>query len=127
VLAAGLRLVLLLAVLIQYAPMRHCAVERVALGSNCHDVLLDRSPGDGHADEWACGTGTGRDAGCLCEQPKGAVGAPAHHAAAAVPDRTDVLVRVGVVEEPASHIAAAAPDPDPQRDLLASLQLPLLI
>jgi hypothetical protein len=32
-----------------------------------------------------------------------------------------------VVEEPASHIAAAAPDPDPQRDLLASLQLPLLI
>ena len=118
-----MRLALLLAVLVQYSPMRVCALERVTLGSNCHD-RINASVGESHEDEQTCGTGRGGDSRCVCEQPK-LVGdqQPVAHAAV---DLTHQSI-VAVVEEPVATTMVASPDPDPQRDLLASLQLPLLI
>jgi hypothetical protein len=120
----ALKLTLLLAVLLQYTPMRLCAIERVALGSNCHD-RAKVSIIDDHEDERTCGSGGDRDQRCICEQAK-TVGnhQPASHA---TDDLTGQTILVGFVQEPAAVTMVTAPDPDPQRDLLASLQLPLLI
>jgi hypothetical protein len=108
--------------------MRVCALERLALGANCHDWSDAGSDAGGvggsHDDERTCGTGRGGAQGCVCEQPK-VVGdqQPVAHAAA---DYTRHSI-VAVMEEPVTAMIVASPDPDPQRDLLASLQLPLLI
>jgi len=123
VIAIGLRLVLLGAVLVQYTPMRLCALERAAFGTNCHDQA--KSNLDDHGDERTCGTGAGRDTGCVCEHPK-LVGDQQLISHAAV-DLTGHAVVAEVVEAPVIVTIVAARDPDPQRDLLASLQLPLLI
>ena len=123
-LAVGLRCALLLAILVQYSPVRVCALQRVTLGSNCHD-WNNASVGGSHDDERTCGTGGSGDQRCVCEQPK--VVGDQHAAVHAPNDFTDHSVVVAVVEEPVATMMVAAPDPDPQRDLLASLQLPLLI
>ena len=63
----ALRLILLVAVLVQFAPMRLCALEVAALGASCHDESGTQA--GGHGDEQKCGSSdTPR---CVCEQPKG--------------------------------------------------------
>ena len=73
----ALKMTLLLAVLVQCTPLRYCAVERVVLGSNCHDRGVHSSFEDSHDDDEAtCGFPGGGGGGgaphdeCVCEQPK---------------------------------------------------------
>ena len=124
-----MRLVLVVAVLVQYSPMRLCALERVTLGSNCHDRESSGIGGshDDTDDEHTCGNGTGAggEQRCICEQPK-IVGGQQRAAYSAV-DLNGHVVVVTVVEDATAGTTFAIPDPGPPRNLRASVQLPLLI
>jgi hypothetical protein len=116
---------LLLAVLVQYTPLRYCVVERGVLGSNCHDRGEHAVLGDSHSDEPACDDPTDGQHECICEQPK--VDGP--HAPQDVKSALDwahTPVAVAIPLLVSSH-APALPDPDPHPWAPLALQLPLLI
>ena len=62
--AVGLRLTHLLAVLVQYAQVRYCALEQLVFGSNCHDrgvhLVIE-------ASDRACAAE--QSSRCLCDRP----------------------------------------------------------
>ena len=122
----GLRLILLLAVLVQCAPMRVCALERVAVGSSCHEWTAEAALERAHADEQQCGAPTDGGHDCICERPKVVV----QHNPQAVKSPLDwanlSLVLVDPVAGPAMAIPAL-PDPDPDRGAPVAQQFPLLI
>jgi len=133
--SGGLRLIVLLAVLVQYTPLRVCALERVAVGSSCHDWHADVGAGESHAAEQRCGSSTAGGGGagatggehqCVCAQPK----VDAQHnpqTANAAPDWANLSVVVAVCPASASPARIPAlPDPDPNRATPATLQFPLL-
>src|SRR5688572_14402461 len=70
VLSRGLRLFLLLAVLVQYTPLRVCALESLATGSSCHDRGTHAVLGEVRQDEHAPLSSNGGEHDCICEQPK---------------------------------------------------------
>jgi len=122
--SVALKLFLLLAVLIQYTPLRVCAVERVALGSNCHDQDSHAVLGDAYADEQSCDYPVDGQHDCFCERPKAdaqhdpvVLKSPLDWAHAAVPATVPL---VAVVSDKLSL-------PDPHRSAPLALQLPLLI
>jgi hypothetical protein len=126
VLAVGLRLILLLAVLIQYTPLRTCAFERVAVGSNCHDWGTHADAAEPHEDEPNCGSPADEPQGCVCEQPKvdgqhdpHALKSPLECAHVSVAAEVTLLVAI-------AHIPSL-PDPDPHPRAPLARQLPLLL
>jgi hypothetical protein len=116
-----MRLVLLLAVLVQYAPMRVCGIERVAFGSNCHEWSGAGTFESGHDSEPA-----GNPLTCICEQPK-AVGHQSSQVADHALDWNVIASAPFTLEIPATRAILLAVDPDPQLHLRASVHLPLLI
>jgi hypothetical protein len=114
----------LLAVLTQYTPVRLCALERAAFGASCHD---QEAAGivQTHGDELTCGSDGGGGQRCICEQPKVVADQqPAPRIPVAVAGCTVVT---SVVQVSSPSMTVRPPASDPQRDLLASLQLPLLL
>lgn len=118
----GLRLLLILAVLPQYAAVRVCALERVALGVNCHDFAVGGTHAS-HGDEHGCGT-DGRGGGCVCERPT-VVG---HHQPAQVVVDWQVHGRIApVVHLPVCVAMHRDRDAEPERCAVGLWRLPLLI
>ena len=112
----------MLAVLVQYTPLRYCAFERVVLGSNCHD--RGTHLGEPHADESTCGfPADGHD--CLCERPK--VDAQHDRPLKFPLDWVHVPVAAAVPLVLTATYTPSPPDPDPHRGASIALQLPLLI
>ena len=126
VLQRGLRLFLLLAVLLQYTPMRVCAIERVAIGSSCHEWDADAAFASSHAEEQRCGSPTDSEHECICEQPK--VDGQHNPQAIKCPLDWANLSLAAVVPVAASTTPIPSlPDPDPDRGAPVALQFPLLI
>jgi hypothetical protein len=126
VVALGLRLILLLSVLIQYTPIRLCALERVVTGSSCHDRDASHSHSSTHADEWACGSRELPAHNCACEKPK--AGAQHHPQDAKSPlDWAHISTPLAVVHIIDAVASPSAPEPDPRTPSGLALQLPLLI
>ena len=121
----SLKLLCLVAVLAQYSPARVCALERVLLGSSCHDEGIVPHHG---ADEQFCGTDSDRgESHCVCELPK-PPGSQQHASGRVMIDWTHPCIGPASMVEPAGGVGAIAflPDPDPQRSPGASVSLPLL-
>jgi hypothetical protein len=119
---SGLRIALVAAVLLQYTPLRICAFERVATGSNCHDRA--ETVGDvAHADEQGCGVPTDGEHGCQCERPKLQGD---HYSFRA--DAIDAAAQaINFTAEPLrAQLFARGVEADPPRAHLPSLQIPLL-
>jgi hypothetical protein len=117
-------LALLLTVLVQYTPLRNCALERVIVGSNCHDRGTHGGAGDSHAGEASCGVPDGQHE-CVCEQPK----VEAQHDPEPLKSPV-VWTHVPVATAAFLHIERVAtplPDPDPHLCAFVARQLPLLI
>jgi hypothetical protein len=120
--SAGLKLILLGALLVQYSPLRICAFERVAVGSNCHDRDAHGDFGDSHKEEHPAGG----EHQCVCELPKvdarhdsQGLRSPLDWAHLSLATAEWLLIR-------STELPALA-DPDPHPGARAALQLPLLI
>ena len=117
---------ILLAVLVQYTPLRYCAVERMVLGSNCHDRADHAILGDAHSDDATCGTPDGGQHNCVCEQPK--VDALHNPQTLKSPlDWADIRLAAAKPIGVAVADAPALAEPDPHLRPPLALQLPLLI
>ena len=127
VVAGGLRFLCLLAVLAQYSPARLCALEKVVLGSSCHDqtILLHHGASE---PESMCGSGNDRgDDHCICELPKQS-GSQQHASGRVMVDWTHPFLGVAAVSEPVGPALAVAlySNSGPQRPPDAFVSLPLL-
>jgi hypothetical protein len=107
---------------VQYTPLRICALERVAIGSSCHEWDTQAVLGDSRGEEHS----TGGEHECICEQPK----VDGQHDPQGVKSPLDWanLSLAAVVPVTASTTPIPSlPDPDPDRGAPVALQLPLLI
>jgi hypothetical protein len=68
---AAWRVILLIVVLIQYTPVRACALERLVDGASCHDREAQNDDCGGPAvDTQPAGDPVGERHQCVCERPK---------------------------------------------------------
>jgi hypothetical protein len=120
-----MRLMLLLAVLIQYTPMRVCAIEQVALGTDCHEWADAGGFGRAHADERHCESSGEPTHACICEQPK-----------ADGQNKTELKSEFDWAHPPVALVLSRnhpllvyclAADPEPSPDSPQPLHVPLLI
>ena len=120
-----MRLVVLSAVLIQYTPVRVCAIEQTVLGRNCHASWLPID--SGHADEpfRQCGSQADPTHDCICGQVK--VDGQHHVKAEQVMLDWAHLAVLPVLASPDAYLTLH-PDADSEPPHLAPAgQLPLLI
>jgi len=124
VIVAATKLLLLSAVLIQYAPLRVCAIEQVALGSSCHHA--PESALAAHAIEQpTCGSKADPAHDCVCELAK--VDGQHHaQAAKATLDWASLAVVPALVSTDTSVAPCSAADADPPSITPARLR-PLLL
>ena len=126
VVRVGTRLVLLLAVLIQYTPVRVCAIEQAALGRSCHDSSSSIEVGHGDEPAKHCGSQADPTHDCICEQAK--VDGQ-HHVKAeqGTLDWAQLAVVPVVLSTDAYLTSSPDQDADSPPNLTAARQLPLLI
>ena len=126
VLRRGFPLFVVLAVLVQYTPLRICALENVAFGSSCHDRGDHAVLGDANVEKRPCGSSTDGEHNCACEQPK-VDGQHDQQGLKSLVDWTNVPIPAIDPIAASTTPIPALPDPDPHRGASVALQFPLLI